>query len=127
VIATINVPETLQTPPKLLMAFLYSAEDWRFPPGRPPDGGTDYNQIINPNIDLGNPYEMTIPACSYYRDRCIPAGDYYLYVTLLQTEEWPPLPQEGDYVWGNDQVPMTLQSGPQQIIEKEITLVPYEE
>lgn len=127
VIATINVPETLQTPPKLLMAFLYSAEDWTFPPGRPPDGGTDYNQVINPDIDLGNPYEMTIPACSYYRDRCITAGDYYLYITLLQSEEWPPLPQEGDYVWGNDQVPMTLQSGPQQMIEKEITLVPYEE
>ncbi len=124
---TIKLPEQLQTPPKLLMAFLYSAEDWTFPPGRPPDGGTDYNQVINPDIDSDNPYEMTIPACSYYRDRCITSGDYYLYVTLLQSEEWPPLPQEGDYVWGNDQVPMTLQSGPQQMIEKEITLVPYEE
>ena len=74
VMVTINVPEELQTPPRLLMVFLYSAESWTFPPARPPDGGTDYNQVIDPDIDLGNPYVMTVPACSYYRDRCVPAG-----------------------------------------------------
>lgn len=124
---TIMVPEKLQTPPKYLMAFLYSAEDWTFPPGRPPDGGTDYNQVIDPEIDVDKPFKMTVPACSYYRDRCIDAGDYYLSVTLLHSDAWPPTPKEGDYVWGDDQEPMTLQSGQQQVIEKEITLVPFGE
>ena len=123
---TIKVPVKLPTPPKLLMAFLYKVEDWTFPPGRPPDGGTDDDQIIDPDIDLDKPLKLTVPACSYYRDRCIPGGDYYLYVTLLQSNAWPPLPQAGDYVWGDDQEPMTLQSGQQQVIEKEIMLVPYE-
>ena len=125
-IVTINVPVKLQTPPKYLMTFLYSAEGWTFPPNRPPDGGTDYNQVLDPDIDLDKPYVMTIPACSYYRDRCIDAGDYYLSVTLLNSDEWPPLPKEGDYVWGNDQEPMTLNSGTKQEIKKDITLVPYE-
>jgi hypothetical protein len=108
------------------MAFLYRAEDWTFPPGRPPDGGTQDNQVIDPVIDFEKPLKLTVPSCSYYRDRCIPGGDYYLYVSLLQSNDWPPLPQPGDYVWGKDQEPMTLQSGQQQVIEKEIMLVPYE-
>ena len=123
---TIKVPVKLPGPPKLLMAFLYKVEDWTFPPGRPPDGGTEDDQIIDPDIDLDKPLKLTVPSCSYYRDRCIPGGDYYLYVTLLQSNAWPPLPQAGDYVWGDDQEPMTLQSGQQQVIEKEIMLVPYE-
>ena len=123
VIVTINVPEKLETPPKYLMTFLYTTEGWTFPPGRPPDGGTDYNQVLDPEIDADNPYVMTIPACSYYRDRCVPPGDYYLSVTLLKSDQWPPTPKDGDYAWGHDQEPMTLHSGPQQIIEKEITLV----
>jgi len=124
---TIQVPVKLSTPPKLLMAFLYKVEDWTFPPGRPPDGGTQDNQIIDPVIDIDKPLKLTVPSCSYYRDRCIPGGDYYLYVSLLQSNAWPPLPQAGDYVWGEDQEPMTLQSGQQQVIEKEIMLVPYGE
>jgi hypothetical protein len=104
------------------MTFLYSAEGWTFPAARPPDGGTDYNQVLDPDIDIDNPYVMTIPACSYYRDRCIPAGDYYLSVTLLNSDQWPPTPKEGDYVWGFDQEPMTLNAGPKQVVEKEITL-----
>jgi hypothetical protein len=127
VIVTINVPEKLESPPKYLMTFLYAAEGWTFPAGRPPDGGTDYNQVLDPEIDVDKPYVMTIPACSYYRDRCVPPGDYYLSVTLLKSDQWPPTPKEGDYAWGSDQEPMTLHSGPQQIIEKEITLVPFEE
>jgi hypothetical protein len=111
----------------MLMAFLYSVDDWTFPPNRPPDGGTDYNQVMDPVIDIDKPLTMTIPACSYYRDRCIPGGDYYLYVSLLQTDEWPPWPQEGDFSWGMEQEPLTLQTGVHQIIEKEIMLVPYGE
>lgn len=126
VILTINIPEKLQAPPKYLMTFLYAAEGWTFPAGRPPDGGTDYNQVLDPEIDVDNPYVMTIPACSYYRDRCIDPGDYYLSVTLLNSAEWPPTPKEGDYVWGYDQEPMTLNVGQKQIIEREITLVLYE-
>lgn len=123
---TIHVPEKLNTQMKMLVAFLYSADDFSVPPTRPPDGGTDYNQVVDPDIDVDKPYEMTVPACSYYRDRCIPNGEYKLYVALLQSENMPPWPKEGDYVWGYDQEPLTLQSGPQQVIEKEITLVsPY--
>ena len=55
VMVTINLPEELQSPPKLLMAFLYSVDSWTFLPARPPDGGTDYNQVIDPDIDFGNP------------------------------------------------------------------------
>jgi hypothetical protein len=127
VVLTLKVPEKLPAPPKMLMAFLYSVDDWTFPPNRPPDGGTDYNQVMDPVIDIDKPLTMTIPACSYYRDRCIPGGDYYLYVSLLQTDEWPPWPQEGDFSWGMEQEPLTLQTGVHQIIEKEIMLVPYGE
>jgi hypothetical protein len=120
---TINVPEQLDTQMEMMVAFLFKVEGFTVPPSRPPDGGTDYNQVLNPQINIDNPYEMTIPACSYYRDRCVPPGDYYLYVALLQSGNMPPWPQEGDYVWGYDQEPITLQSGPKQVIEKDITLV----
>ena len=123
VIVTINVPEALQTPPKYLMTFLYAADGWTFPPNRPPDGGTDYNQVLDPVIDFDNPYVMTVPACSYYRDRCIPAGDYYLSVTLLNSANWPPLPQAGDYAWGMCQEPITIGSGPRVDIPMEVELV----
>ena len=108
----------------MLVAFLFQVEGFTVPPSRPPDGGTDYNQVLFPDIDLDKPLVMPIPACSYYRDRCIPPGDYYLYVALLQSGDMPPWPQEGDYVWGYDQEPLTLQSGPRQVIDMEITLVP---
>ncbi len=95
---------------------------------RPPDGGTDYNQLLNPDIDAGKPLKMTVPATSYYRDRCIPAGDYKLYVALLQSNEWPPWPSAaGDYSWGAVQEPLRLQSGQQQFIDMEILLEPYSE
>jgi hypothetical protein len=121
---TINVPEKLDTQMSMLVAFLFQVEGFTVPPSRPPDGGTDYNQVLFPDIDLDKPLVMPIPACSYYRDRCIPPGDYYLYVALLQSGDMPPWPQEGDYVWGYDQEPLTLQSGPRQVIDMEITLVP---
>ena len=72
---------------------------------------------------------MTVPACSYYRDRCIPAGEYYLYVGLLQSNEWPPWPAvPGDYSWGEGQDPITLNAGgSRQVIERELLLDPYVE
>ncbi|MFC1592303.1 DUF1566 domain-containing protein, partial [Thermodesulfobacteriota bacterium] len=124
---TIRVPELLSTPPRYLMAFLYTAEGFVIPPPRPPDGGTNYNQTLDPVIDLGAPIEMTIPACSYYRDRCIDPGDYVVYVQLLNSDEWPPWPKTGDYVWSSMDAPMTLQSGPHQVIDMDITLDPYVE
>jgi hypothetical protein len=67
---TINLPEgiTLSSSPHMLIAFFYDADRWVFPPARPPDGGTNYNQVIDPGFP---PYEMTIPACTYY-------GEYFL-------------------------------------------------
>jgi hypothetical protein len=71
---------------------------------------------------------MTVPACSYYRDRCIDAGEYYLYVGLLQSNEWPPWPAvPGDYSFGAVQVPLMLNDGPRQVIELEPLLDPYVE
>lgn len=125
---TIIVPEPLPSPARMLLAFLYDASTWTFPNRRPPDGGTDYNQVLDPAIDAGKPLQMTVPATSYYRDRCIAAGEYKLYVALLQSNEWPPLPSTaGDYAWGAEQQPLTLQSGDQQFIDMEIVLEPYSE
>jgi len=125
VIATIKVPEKLATPPYEMMAFLYNAEGYSFPPMRPPDAGTDYNQVITPDIDLDNPYKITIPGCTYYRESCV-SGDYYLYVSLMMGERWPPLPEAGDYWWGMCAEPIALGSGEMKEYEIEIELVPIE-
>ena len=123
---TIKVPEQLTTTPAQIMAFLYAPGnegEWTFPPMRPPDGGTEDNQVIAPNIDFDNPFTMTVPACTYYRENCI-SGEFYLVVFLLNEEKMPPFPTEGEYAWGMVQEPMLLGDGPQEIIEKEIMLVP---
>ena len=125
---TIKVPEKLNTPPKMLMAFLYRAEGWTWPPNRPPDGGISDNQVIDPVIDVDKPFKITVPACTYYRDKCL-SGDYYLYVALVQEEAIPPIMKEGDYWWGMPAVqpePITLGNGIQKNIDMEITLVPYQ-
>lgn len=127
IILTIKVPEKLTIKPAELMAFLYSAHDWTFPPNRPPDGGTDYDQVMNPQIDIDQPLTLPVPGCTYYRESCL-SGDYYLYVALMQKATMPPTMQEGDYWWGMSEVqpePLKLGMGPQKIIEMEITLVPY--
>ena len=123
---TISVPDKLQNPPKVLMAFLYEVDGWTFPPNRPPDGGTDYNQVIDPDIDLDKPLEMTVPGCTYYRESCL-AGDYYLYVSLLQEEKMPPIVQGGDYWWGMNQNPIALGNSQGKVVEMEIELVPFEQ
>lgn len=125
VIATIKVPEKLNTPPHEMMAFLYDSDSYFFPPMRPPDAGTDYNQVIAPDIDVDNPYVITIPGCTYYRDSCV-SGDYYLYVSLMMEERWPPLPEAGDYWWGMCAEPITLGSGQMKEYEIEVELVPIE-
>ncbi len=72
---------------------------------------------------MDKPYVMTVPGCSFYRDKCL-SGDYYLLVFLLNSEKMPPLPVEGEYAWGMVQEPIELGDGPQKIIEKEVMLVP---
>jgi hypothetical protein len=119
-----EIPESVTI--GMAMGFLYKSEEFTIPPQRPPDGGTDTNQVFDPVISFGTPLEMTIPACGYYRDRCIDAGEYRLWVVLLQSLGMPPWPLSGDYWIGPDDPPLTLQTGPQQIIEREIILVPME-
>jgi len=124
---TISVPEPLAHPPSQLIAFWYSADDWIFPPNRPPDGGTDYNQVIDPDIDYDNPYVMTVPGCTYYKEAFL-EGDYYLFVGLLMEESPLPIPAEGDYWWGMDQTPTSFPfNGTEHQateIGMEVTLVP---
>ena len=94
---TVRVPEKLAVPAKQVMAFLYAPEtdgSWIFPPMRPPDGGTDYDQVIDPVIDVDTPLVVNVPGCTYYREKCL-TGDYYLLVILLNSEKMPPLPGEG--------------------------------
>ncbi len=123
----IVVPEKLPAPAQMLVAFLYDAKTWSFPTKRPPDGGTDYNQVLNPDIDAGKPLQMKLPATSYYRDRCIAPGEYKIYVAVLQSNEWPPWPKvPGDYAWGREQQALTLQTGEQQILDMEIVLEPFD-
>ncbi|MBN2105909.1 MAG: DUF1566 domain-containing protein [Deltaproteobacteria bacterium] len=118
---TIRVPEQLTAQPAQLMAFFYEAASWTFPPQGPPDGGTDYNLVQNPDINADNPYTMVLPGCTYYRESCL-AGNYQLYVGLYYSTDWPPLPADGDYVWGKDQPAITLGGGPQQNLSMDITL-----
>jgi hypothetical protein len=123
VTVTITVPEKLTIPPVMLVAFFYEAESWTFPPMRPPDGGTDYNQVIDPDIDLNKPFVMTVPGCTYYRESCL-SGNYYLYVSLLMDDKMPP--ENGMYVWGICQETITLGSGLREEITMEVELIPLD-
>ncbi len=118
---TIKVPEKLSHPPYQLVAFLYAVEN--FPPMGPPDGGTDYNQVEYPEIDSDKPYQMSVPGCTYYREKCL-NGEYHLYVALIMEPTAMPIPKEGDYYWGLDAEPLTLGSGEMKQIDMEITLEP---
>jgi hypothetical protein len=124
---TMTVPSDYSATPRVLMAFLYSAEGWEFPPNRPPDGGNSDNQLPYPVIGPDRPLEMVVPGCTYYRDECI-TGDFYLYVALVQDDIMMVQDmREGDYWWGVDQDPMTFGSGSVDVYEKNIELVPFPE
>jgi len=123
---TIRVPEKLAVKPAQLMAFLYDADTWTFPPDRPPDGGNSDCQIKNPDIDADKPLVITVPACTYYRRQCL-RGEYKLYVSLMQTETMPPTMMEGDYWWGMDQEAITLGGMTGAEIVMDIMLVPWSE
>ncbi len=74
-----GLSEHLDTQPTQLMAFWYTADGWNGQPQGPPDGGTDYNVIVNPEINDDTPYTLVVPGCTYYRECCL-TGDYQLYV-----------------------------------------------
>ena len=42
------------------MVFWYKESDWQVPPMRPPDGGTDFNQVLKPDIDKDRPLTMRV-------------------------------------------------------------------
>jgi hypothetical protein len=121
---TIRVPEKLAVKPAQLMAFLYAADTWTWPPNRQPDGGNSDCQVKDPVIDVDTPFTLTVPACTYYRMKCL-KGQYMLYVAILQTDTMPPVMKEGDYWWGMDQEPLTLGDGTAKEIPMDITLVPW--
>jgi hypothetical protein len=99
---TVHLPEELQARAHQLMVFWYKEEDWQMPPPRPPDGGTDYNQVLGPELSPGKPLTMSVPACTFYREEIL-YGDYRLYAFLQMGEgyRWQPAP--GDYVWASDE------------------------
>lgn len=125
---TIKVPENPTVTEGSLMAFLYPAQGWVFPPQGPPAGGISTDQIVPaPSITVDKPYTLNVPGCEYYRGACL-KGDYYLAVFLLQDTGIPPTYAQGDYWWGMESVqpePLTLGTGTPQTINKTITLVPW--
>jgi hypothetical protein len=97
----IRVPGKLAAAPDRLMAFLYRADKWRFPPAGPPDGGTDYNTIMQPEFSADGELRTLLPGCTFYRERTL-EGEYRVYVQLLMEERRPPMVMQGDYYWGSN-------------------------
>ncbi|MDP6674199.1 MAG: DUF1566 domain-containing protein [Gammaproteobacteria bacterium] len=121
---TLHVPESLEAQPHQLMVFWYKEADWRMPPARPPDGGTDYNQVLAPNIGLDKPLVMTVPACTFYREKLI-SGKFRLFAYLQMQKGFQPLPRAGDYVWGSSEpirFPLNGSAHQADVAELDITL-----
>jgi hypothetical protein len=99
-VLAITVPDKLKRTPNRLMAFLYRADKWRFPPAGPPDGGTDYNVVMHPEFSADGTLRVAVPGCTYYREAML-EGEYRLFVQLLMEERRPPMATAGDYFWGS--------------------------
>ena len=99
---TLHIPEKLESRPYQLMVFWYKDADWRMPPGRPPDGGTNYNQVMAPRIDPDNPLTMTVPACTFYREEIL-SGAFRLFAHLQMNEGYYSGPRAGDYLWASEE------------------------
>jgi hypothetical protein len=105
--------ESLDDPTQLILLW-YTADGWSFPQARPPEGGTWYNQIVNPGLP---PYDgmtnaegelvLEVPGCTYYQERQL-FGDFYMMAILQIYKKFPPIPIRKDYWWGYDQVPTTF-------------------
>jgi hypothetical protein len=125
---TLRVPEKLDAQPHQLMVFWYKEKDWRMPPLRPPDGGTDFNQVLKPRIDKGEPLTIKVPACTYYREATL-NGEFRLWAHLQMEKRSQPMPQSGDYVWASEKpvkFPLNGSSHQAAIAQMEITLRPVE-
>ena len=125
---TLRVPEKLEAQPHQLMVFWYKEEDWQMPPLRPPDGGTDFNQVLKPRIDKGEPLTMKVPACTYYREAIL-SGAFRLWAHLQMENRSQPMPQSGDYVWASDtpvEFPLNGKSHQAAIAQLEIVLSPVD-
>ncbi len=107
VTVTVKVPEKLKKQPYMLATFLYKEGEVNM---RPPDVGVDENEIRYPDIDVDKPLSVTIPGCSYYRDRRM-AGNYFLSVYLKMDEgKFPGPPGPDDMSWsgaGDDPITLT--------------------
>ena len=99
---TVHLPEKLQARAYQLMVFLYKEADWQMPPQRPPDGGTDYNQLLGPDIEMDKPLTKTVPACTFYREEIL-NGEFRLYAFLQMGEGYRWSPIAGDYVWASEE------------------------
>jgi hypothetical protein len=126
-VLNIKVPEPLARTPDRLMAFLYRADKWRFPPAGPPDGGTDYNTVNAPQFSADGTLSMVLPACTFYREQML-TGAYRVYVQLLMEARRPPMAMPGDFFWGSNTEVFTMplngegHRGTEQVVE--VTLWP---
>ncbi|CAB9502489.1 expressed unknown protein [Seminavis robusta] len=122
---TVRVPNRLETQPYMLAVFLYKYGTLDF---RPPDVGVQENEIRYPDIDVDKPITMTIPGCSYYRDRCM-EGEYFLSIYLKMNEgRFPGIPEPFDdyfYADGRNEDPIVLTTGNNQTIELDVTVEPF--
>jgi len=100
-VLNIRTPEKLAHTPDRLMVFFYRADKWRFPPAGPPDGGTDYNTVKNPEFSADGILTTVLPACTYYRESTL-KGEYRVFVALMMEARRPPIVAKGDYYWGSN-------------------------
>ncbi|HJP38622.1 MAG TPA: DUF1566 domain-containing protein [Gammaproteobacteria bacterium] len=119
---TVNVPEKLEKQPYMLATFLYKEGEVDM---RPPDVGIDENEIRYPAIDVDKPMTITLPGCSYYRDRRM-TGDYFLSVYLKMDEgKFPGPPGLNDMSWsGAGSNPITLTGDGSKHYEFDVTVAP---
>jgi len=119
---TVSVPEKLPKKPYMLATFLYQEGEVAM---RPPDVGIDENEIRYPDIDVDKPLTVTIPGCSYYRDRRM-TGDYFLSIYLKMDEgKFPGPPGPKDLSWSSaGSTPFTLTGDGSKHYDLEATVEP---
>ncbi len=117
---TMTVPNDLPYEPHQLIAFYYHPSAG-FPPIGPPDGGTHYNQRVDPGMPdpTTKTYTMDLPGCTYYGEYFL-YGDYQLYVHLQMDAKFPPIPEVGDYMWGEGRPYINLPFGGDGIHDQDI-------
>ncbi|KZX58734.1 hypothetical protein A3709_17170 [Halioglobus sp. HI00S01] len=110
---TVHLPGPLPVErPFQLLGFLYESVPGWYPPIGPPAGGSDYNQIFfadegAPLFDETTPLIMKTPATTYYREALL-SGSYQLFFMLQSVGMFPPIPVDGDFVYGEGQAAIAL-------------------